>query len=88
MFSPKHYQYYTGQCFDSPEVAISKHNSGKSISTKKGAPWQLVYSKSFDNACESYLLMKKLQNVRSHRYMEYMIDNLHSNEININKREP
>ena len=29
------------------EARLKQHNSGKTISTKHGIPWQLIYSESF-----------------------------------------
>ena len=76
LFSKSRYQYHIGQSYDSPEDAICQHNTGKRILTKKGAPWQLVYSKKFDNSLESYMLMQKLQNMKSRKYLKYFIDHL------------
>ena len=76
MFSPSRYQYYIGQSHEPPENALPQHNSGKRICTKKGAPWQLVYSKQFENSCESYMLMQKLQNMKSRKFLKYFIDHL------------
>ena len=80
MFSPSRYQYYVGQSYNSPECAVSLHNTGKYISTKKGAPWQLVYSKQFENSHESYLLTQQLQHVKSRKFMRYFIERLRYKE--------
>ena len=74
MFSPSKYQYYVGQSHEPPENTLHQHNSGKRVCTKKGAPWQLVYSKQFENSCESYMLMQKLQNMKSRKFLKYFID--------------
>ncbi|MDR1173100.1 MAG: GIY-YIG nuclease family protein [Bacteroidales bacterium] len=76
LFSPSRYRYYIGQSHESPERAVHQHNSGKRICTKKGVPWQLVFFKQFRNSCDSYLLMQKLQNMKSRKYLEYFIDHL------------
>ena len=76
LFSQSRYQYYIGQSYESPECAVHQHNSGNRISTKRGAPWQLVYSKQFENSSDSYLLMQKLQNMKSRRFLRYFIDHL------------
>jgi len=39
-------KYYTGYT-NNLERRISEHNSGKTISTKYGIPWKLVYYESF-----------------------------------------
>ncbi len=74
LFSPSRYQYYVGQSQESPECAVCEHNAGAKITTKKGAPWQLVFTKQFDNSIESYLLMQKLQSMKSRKYLRYFID--------------
>jgi len=76
LFSPSQYQYYVGQSHEHPENTLNHHNSGRSICTKKGAPWQLVYSKQFENSCEAYILMQKLQNMKSRKFLKYFIDHL------------
>jgi len=76
LYSPSRYQYYIGQCNESPDFVVDMHNSGKRFCTKKGAPWQLVYSKQFENSCDSYMLMQKLQNMKSRKFLRYFIDHL------------
>ena len=81
LFSPSSYKYYVGQCNDSVERAVSQHNAGMRILTKSGIPWQLEYSKNFDNSCDSYLLMKKLQNLKSLQFMRFYIEHLKKNDM-------
>ena len=76
MFSPSCYQYYVGQSHESPEDTLDQHNSGKRAGTKKGAPWQLVFSKQFDTSCEAYILMQKLQNLKSRKFLKFIVDQL------------
>ena len=76
LFSPSLYQYHIGQGHESPEYDLCQHNTGKRISTKKGVPWQLVYYKRFENSGDSFLLMQKLQNLKSRKFLRYFIDNL------------
>jgi len=76
LYSPSRYQYYIGHCSESLECILCQHNSGKRISTKNGIPWQLVFSKQFDNCCEAYILEQKLQNMKSRKYLQYFIDHL------------
>jgi hypothetical protein len=82
LYSPNRYQYYVGHCSESLEHVLYEHNTGKRICTKNGIPWKLVYSKKFDNCCESYMLMQKLQNMKSRKYLQYFIDQLIQNENN------
>ena len=76
LFSPHRYQYHIGQSHIAPEDIISQHNAGIRFSTKKGAPWQLVFAKQFDSSFESNLLMQKLQRMKSRKYLRYYIDYL------------
>ena len=76
LFSPSRYQYYIGQSHEHPEFVVYRHNLRERIYTKKGTPWQLVFSQQFENSCDSYLLMQTLQNIKSRKYLKYFIDNL------------
>ncbi len=74
LYSPSRYQYYIGQSHDSPEYVACQHNDGLKVSTRKGAPWQLVFVKQFDNSFESNMLLRKLQTMKSRKYLRYYID--------------
>ena len=74
LFSQSHYKYYIGQSHESPERAVCQHNEGSFSSTKKGAPWRLVFSKQFENSFESYIFVQQLQNMKSRKYLRHFID--------------
>ncbi len=74
LYSPSRYQYYIGQSHESPEYIAEEHNHGKRLSTKKGGPWQLIFAKQFNTSFESHLLMRKLQQMKSRKYLRYYID--------------
>ncbi len=76
LFSPDRYQYYIGQSHEPPEYMADVHNAGMRMATKKGAPWQLVFAKQFETSFESHLLMRKLQTMKSRKYLRYYIDYL------------
>ena len=78
LFSQSHYKYFIGQSHESPECVVSQHNKGSFASTKKGAPWQLVFSKQFENSFESYIFVQKLQNMKSRKYFRHFIDQVRS----------
>ena len=80
LFSQSHYKYYIGQSNGLPERVVCQHNEGWFSSTKKGAPWKLVFSKQFDSSFESYLLMQKLQSMKSRKFLRYFIDQLRNVE--------
>jgi putative endonuclease len=76
LFSPSRRKYYVGQSNESLEYAVFKHNARKRLFTRRGVPWQLVYSKQFEDICEAYLLTKQLKKVKSRKFMRYFIDHL------------
>lgn len=51
---------YTGSCADL-ETRLAEHNRGKSLSTRHGVPWRLVYQESFATRAEA---------VRRERYLK------------------
>jgi putative endonuclease len=50
--SEKTGRLYTGSCEDL-EDRISRHNAGRSLATKHGVPWKLVYSEIFETRSEA-----------------------------------
>jgi len=59
IFSEKLDKYYIGHT-NSLDRRISEHNSGFSKSTKYGAPWKIVYSKSFNLKSEAFTFERKI----------------------------
>ena len=57
----KYYIGYTGNL----EIRIKYHNTGKNISTKHGAPWNLVYSESFNNRADAWKRERQIKSYRS-----------------------
>jgi putative endonuclease len=41
-------RYYTGSCQDL-EDRLARHNAGRSLATKHGIPWKLVFSESHES---------------------------------------
>ena len=58
IFSPKIGKYYIGSTSDL-DKRLLEHNSGKTYSTRNKGPWELVYSKQFENKHDA-LVMEKL----------------------------
>ena len=50
--SGKTHRRYVGSTVD-VERRLAEHNSGKTKSTRAGAPWELVYSESFGTRSEA-----------------------------------
>ena len=55
LFSKSSLKYYTGQT-DNLENRLHSHNSGLSLSTKHGKPWDLIYNIEFSTRSEAVLL--------------------------------
>ena len=70
--SQKNGKYYIGQS-NNPLKRLSQHNSGYSISTKTGIPWELVFIKEFTSRSDAMIYEKKLKSYKSHDYLEKII---------------
>ncbi len=57
------------------EDLLSRHNSGRSLSTKKGKPWILVYTETFETRSEAMLREKAIKKMKSRTYLEQLIQN-------------
>ena len=67
-------QYYVGHT-QNMEDRLSRHNSGRSLSTKKGKPWNLVYTETFETRSEAMLREKAIKKMKSRTYLEQLIQN-------------
>ena len=67
-------QYYVGHT-QNMEDRLSRHNSGRSLSTKKGKPWNLVYTETFETRSEAMLREKAIKKMKSRTYLELLIQN-------------
>jgi putative endonuclease len=67
-------QYYVGHT-QNIEDRLSRHNSGRSLSTKKGKPWILVYTETFETRSEAMLREKAIKQMKSRTYIEQLIQN-------------
>lgn len=61
--------FYKGST-DDLKRRFSEHNEGKSPSTKRYAPWNLVWYASKKNRSEALVLEKKLKNLSVERTIE------------------
>jgi putative endonuclease len=69
LFSKSSLKYYTGQT-DNLENRLFRHNSGLSLSTKSGKPWELIYQNQFYTRSEAMLLEQKIKKRGAKRYLE------------------
>ena len=74
LFSSKVDQYYVGHT-QNIDDRLSRHNSGRSLSTKKGKPWNLVYTETFETRSEAMLREKAIKKMKSRTYLEQLIQN-------------
>jgi putative endonuclease len=69
LFSTSKSKYYIGQTSDI-ENRLNRHNSGFSLSTKYGIPWELVQTFMFETRSDAILLEKKIKKRGAKRYLE------------------
>ncbi len=67
---------YIGQT-NNLNARISRHNSNKNFTTKKG-PWRLLFSKDFNTRSEAMMYEKKLKSIKK---KEYLISKIERNEF-------
>ena len=64
--------YYVGST-SNIEDRLNRHNSGRSTFTKRGLPWKLVYSKSYQTKSEAYQAELYIKLQKSRKYIEELI---------------
>jgi putative endonuclease len=69
LFSKTSLKYYTGQT-DNLENRLQRHNSGLSLSTKSGKPWDLIYTIEFSTRSEAIHSEQKIKKRGAKRYLE------------------
>ncbi len=63
-------QYYIGST-NNLEDRLHRHNTGQSKSTKKGAPyWILYYHETFETRSEAYKRELQIKKMKSRKYVE------------------
>ncbi|HRG59052.1 MAG TPA: GIY-YIG nuclease family protein [Bacteroidia bacterium] len=68
-------QYYVGHT-QNIEERLARHNSGSSLSTRKGRPWALVYTETFNSRSEAMIREKAIKKMKSRKYIEQFIQNI------------
>ena len=69
IFSKSSLKYYTGQT-DNLENRLNRHNTGLSLSTKSGKPWELIYQIQLSTRSEAMLLEQKIKKRGAKRYLQ------------------
>ena len=70
--SEKDSSYYVGQTQNLKD-RISRHNSGRSLSTKFKIPWKLVYQEQFNSRSEAVKREREIKKRKSRKYIEKLI---------------
>jgi putative endonuclease len=72
LYSKLRNRYYIGYSQD-PIARLEEHNSGATISTRSGRPWQLVYQEDFDNKTQAIKRESEIKRKKSRKYIESLI---------------
>ena len=71
--SQKSNRFYIGHTNDLLD-RLSRHNSGKVVSTKNKGPWQVVYFETFDTKLEANHRELETKSKKSRIYIEKLIE--------------
>jgi putative endonuclease len=69
LFSEETQKYYTGST-QNLDVRIFGHNNGKTISTKSGSPWKIVWTFQCKTRSEALKLEKKIKSRGAKRFLD------------------
>ena len=72
LYSPSIDTYYIGSTANL-EDRIKRHNSGRSTYTKRGIPWQIVYTKEFSTKAEACREECRIKAEKSRKYIEQLL---------------
>jgi putative endonuclease len=72
LYSASSQSFYKGQTNNLKE-RLNRHNNGFEQSTKKGCPWQLIWSTKKRSRAEAMKLETKLKNLTKHKLITFML---------------
>ena len=72
LFSNSLRKYYVGST-SNLKNRLRDHNSGRSKYTSKGKPWDLIYSKEFNNHTEALKLESQIKKRGARRFLNDLI---------------
>ncbi|MFC1726876.1 GIY-YIG nuclease family protein [candidate division KSB1 bacterium] len=72
LYSEKIDRYYIGSSHD-PEARLHYHNLGKKGWTKRGIPWEIVFTKEFINKKAAMEKEKYVKSQKDRSYIEKLI---------------
>ena len=64
-------RYYVGSTED-VDKRLDQHNSGKSISTRAGVPWEIIHTERFETRSDAVLRERK---IKARGIARYLSDN-------------
>ena len=73
LYSESINKYYVGYTHNL-ELRVQRHNSGWGKYSKRGAPWKLVYSETFESKSEAIKRELKIKKKKSRKYIEWLIN--------------
>ena len=73
IYSNKIGRYYDGYT-DDLEWRMERHNSGWGKYTKRGVPWKLAYTESFNSKSEAIKREREIKRKKSSKYIEGLIN--------------
>ncbi len=74
LYSVKIDRYYVGVT-DNLEWRLERHNAGWGRYTKRGIPWEIVYTETFKNKSEALKRERSIKRRKSREYIEQLIKN-------------
>ncbi len=72
IYSNKINRYYIGYT-DDLDWRLERHNEGWGKYTKRGIPWKLVYSKTYNLKTDVIRREKEIKNKKSRKFIEELI---------------
>lgn len=72
LYSMKINQYYTGHT-DDLEDRLIRHNNGKSLATKRGVPWKLMWTLQCESRSKAMEIERWIKKMKSRSIMEAII---------------
>ena len=78
LYSPSVNSYYIGHTQKLQDRIENYHNAGRSLFTKRGIPWKLVYSESFVNRAQAMEREREIKSRKSRRYIERLVQSVPS----------
>jgi putative endonuclease len=78
IYSSRSDHYYVGHTQDLLDRIENYHNSGRSIYTKGGIPWKLVYSEIFKTRAQAMRREREMKSRKSRTYIQRLVQSVPS----------